>query len=228
MSEGRTLKAAPEVYRSRVVCVHEVERLMRFARRPVRKSDDLSAGILVGRRRIVVRSAPVERIDEGDALFIALVLGSDGGVVDGPVISRDKGSSRAWVHQTASGDPKARGEEPPGADTVAMFRHGRKQFAAISSKAKVIAPFPAVLETDAPETAKRTDYEVELSVYYTHSISASVSGPPGLTREQLEARIDEEFPHLAAYRGVPVDVDWTLESHLERGAHSVKVRDPDE
>ncbi len=228
VSEGRALKVAPEVYRSRLVCVDEVERLLRLWKQPIAKSDDVAAGILIRRQRISVRSAPVERIEQGDGLFVGLVLGSDGSVLEGPVISRDKGSSRAWVHEIAGGDPTARGKEPPGADTVYSFRRGRRQLVAISSKAKVIAPFPALLETDAPETAKRTEYEVELTVRYTHAVFASVSGPPGLAREQIEARIDEEFPHIAAYQAVPVDVDWTLESHRERGAHAVKVRDPDE
>jgi hypothetical protein len=228
VSEGRTLKAAPEVYRSRLVCVDEVERLLRLLKQPLGKSDDLAAGILVRQQRISVRSAPVETIEQGDGLFVGLVLGSDGSVLEGPMISLDKGSSRAWVHEIASGDLKARGKEPPGADTVCSFRRGRRQFVAISSRAKVIAPFPALLETDAPECAKRTEYEVELTIHYTHAVFASVSGPPGLAREQIEARIDEEFPHITAYQGIPVDVDWTLESHRERGAYAVKVRDPDE
>ena len=222
------MKAAPEVYRSRLVCVNEVERLLLLWRRSTDTSDDLATGIVVGHRRISVLSASVERIEEGDGLFVGLVLGSDGRVVQGPVISLDKGSGRAWAHGISAGTSKARGKEQPGADTVYSFRRGRRQLAAVSSKAKVIAPFPALLETDVPETVKRTEYEVELSVRYTHAIFASVSGPPGLKREEIEGRIDEEFPHIATYRGVPVDVDWTLESHSERGSHSAKVRDPDE
>jgi hypothetical protein len=228
VSEGRALKAAPEVYRSRLVCASEVERMLRLWKHPDISSSDLAAGIVVRRQRISVLSAPVERLELGDGLFVGLVLGSDGSVVEGPVISRDKGASRAWVQEIARDDPKARGEEPPGADTVYSFRRGRRHLAAMSSKAKVIAPFPALLETDAPESGKRTEYEVELTVRYTHAVFASVSGPPGLAREEIEARIDEEFPHIAAYQAVPVDVDWTLDSHRERGAYTVKVRDPDE
>jgi hypothetical protein len=216
------------VYRSRLVCIDEVQRLVRLSKRPVKVSDDLASGILLGRRRVSVLSAPVERLEEGDTLFVGLVLGSDGTVVNGPVLSTDKGSSRAWVHEVVSSDPNARGKEPPGAETISSFRRGRRQFVAISSKAKVVAPFAALLEADVPETTKRTEYEVELTVCYTHSILASVSGSPGLTRAQLEARIDEEFPHIAAHRAVPVDVNWTLDSHREGSAYSVKVRDPDE
>jgi len=228
VTQGRGLKVAPEVYRSRVACVDEVERLLRLLKQPTVHSNDLASGILVRRQRICVRSAPVERIEEGDGLFIGLVLASDGTVVQGPVISLDKGASRAWIHEISSGDPSARGEERPGADAIRSFRQGRRQLVAISSKAKVISPFPALLEADAPETVWRTEYEVELTVRYTHSVIASVSGPPGLTREHVEARIDEDFPQIAAYRGVPVDVDWTLESHRERASYSVKVRDSDE
>jgi len=228
VTEGRALKAAPEVYRSRLTCVDEVERLLRIWKRAPDPSDDLLAGITVGRRRISVRSAPVERIEEGDGLFVGVVVASDGTVIEGPELALGKGASRAWVHEVAQGDPKSRGEERPGADTVYLFRRGRRQLSAISSKAKVVAPFPALLEIDAPETTKRTQYEVELTVRYTHSVYASVGGPPGLGREQIEARIDEEFPHIAAYQSVPVDVDWALESHRERGAHNIKVRDPDE
>jgi hypothetical protein len=228
VSEGRALKAAPEVYRSRLVCVDEVQRLLRHWKQRATSSDDLASGIVVGRRRISVLSAPIETLQEGDGLFVGLVLASDGAVAEGPVLSRDKGSSRAWAHEIGSGDPKARGEEKPGADTVYSFRRGRRNFSAISAKAKVIAPFPALLETDAPESAKRTEYEVELTIRYTHEAVASVSGPPGLTRAEIEACIDEEFPHIATHRGIPVDVDWTLETHRERGAYSVKVRDADE
>ncbi len=228
VSEGRSLKAAPEVYRSRLVCVSEVQRLLRLGKRPSETSDDLTEGIVIGRRRISVLSASVHRIEEGDGLFVGLVLGSDGRVVQGPVIFFEKGASRAWAHEIAASDPNARGQEQPDADTIYSFRSRRRQFVAVSSRAKVIAPFPALLETNAPEMAKRAEYEVELSVRYTHAVLSSVFGPPGLTREEIEARIDDEFPQIATYRGIPVDVDWTLESHRERGSHSVKVRDPDE
>jgi hypothetical protein len=206
-----------------------VERLLRLLKpKPPTPPKDLGGGVVVvGRQRISMLSSPVARLEEGDDLFVGLVLGSDGAVVEGPVLSRDKGTNRAWVHEVAQADPKARGQERPGAETIYSFRRGRHSLASISSKAKVIAPYPALLETEAPESTKKTGYEVELTVRYTHAIFATIPGPPGLTREQLEAKIDEDFPHITGYQAVPVDVDWTLESHQERGAYTVKVRDPD-
>lgn len=230
VTEGLALKAAPEVYRSRVTCQREAARFAELSKSPrgATPQEDEAGVVTVGRRRICVVPSNIDRILKGDALFVGVVLTSDGSLAAGPVLHRDKGRSRAWVHAVAEGKAKARGAEKPGGDTLYRFRERGRSFIAISSAAKVVAPFAALLENEEGEKTPRTHYEVELSVRYTHALFATIDSEPGLSREELESLIDQDFPHLSAYRGTPVDLDWTLESVEERGAYSLKLQDAKE
>jgi hypothetical protein len=227
VTEGLTLLTTPEVYRSRIGAEREAERLAeRWGRSRGGSADQGDGTFSVGRRRASVLPSPIDRIQEGDGLFVGLVLSADGKVAAGPHLALEKGTSRCWVEDFARAKRKTFVSERPGDDTVYRFRQKGRTFVALSSYAKAIAPFPALLEAEAPEKTNRAGYEIELSVRYTHAVLATIAGEPGLTREELEARIDEDFPNISGYRGVPVDVDWTLESVRERGSYSLKVQEP--
>jgi len=227
MTEGLALVTTPEVYRSRVGAEREAQRIAeRWGRSRAGSVDQVDGTFSVGRRRASVLPSPVDRIQEGDGLFVGLVLSADGKVAAGPHLTLEKGSSRSWVEEFARAKPKTFVSERPGDDTVYRFRQKGRTFVALSSYAKAIAPFPALLEAEGPEKTDRTGYEIELSVRYTHAVLATIAGEPGLTREELEARIDDDFPNIAGYRGVPIDIDWTLESVRERGSYSIKVQEP--
>jgi hypothetical protein len=228
VTEGSGLLATPEVYRSRVACQREAERLaQRWARSLRRAIEEVEDAFIVGRRRASVLGATATRIQEGDGLFVGLVLTADGGVAVGPELASDRGTSRAWVEQFRK-TPTTFVSERPGDDTLYRFRRKGRTLVAVSSFAKAVAPFPALLEADAPERSTKARYEIELSVRYTHVVLATIEDAPGLSREQVEDRVDEDFPNIARYTGAPVDVDWSLESVQERGSYAVKVQDPDE
>ncbi len=230
VTEGLALKAAPEAYRSRTTCEREAARAALLSKRnegtPI---EEVEPGVhAVGRRRFSVMAGSVQGIRKGDALFVAVVIGSNGNVVLGPVLHRSKGPSRVWVEHFADGKIKTWVKEKPGEETLCRFREKGKTLLAISSAAKVIAPFAALLEAEEGEKVTRAPYELELSVRYTHALFATIESDPGLSREQLESQIDQDFSHIAGYQGTPVDLDWTLESVEERGSHSLKLQDPQE
>lgn len=228
VTEGLSLKAAPEVYRSRVTCEREAARLVELSKSSrAAPPQEAEAGITtVGRRRICVVPSNIDRVRKGDSLFAGIVLASDGSLMAAPVLHRNKDQSRAWVHSVAEGKAKSRGSEKPGGDTLYRFRERGRTFIAISSSAKVIAPFAALLEAEEGEKTSRTRYEVELSVRYTHALFTTIESEPSLTRQQLESLIDENFPHLSGYQGTPIEFDWTLESFQESGSYSLKLQDP--
>ena len=74
VTEGLALRAAPEVYRSRVTCEREAARVALLSKRNDRTPiEELGSGILtVGQRRISVLAASVHRIRKGDALFVGM------------------------------------------------------------------------------------------------------------------------------------------------------------
>src|SRR5262245_6916316 len=98
VTEGLSLLTTPEVYRSRGGAEHEAQRLAeRWGRSRGGAVDQGDGTFSVGRRRASVLPSPADRIQEGDGLFVGLVLSADGRVAAGPHLTLEKGSSRSWV-----------------------------------------------------------------------------------------------------------------------------------
>ena len=55
----------------------------------------------------------------------------------------------------------------------------------------------------------RAEYAVQLTACFQFSIDTTIEGPPGLTKEELEDRIE------ADWQSISVETDVLLESHWE-------------
>jgi hypothetical protein len=170
----------------------------------------------------------VDEIVPYDELWVGAVFSRDGRMVEGPVIQTNQSHARAWVDTRGRDDPKRRSAERPGDDTTCTFKLGQKTFFGTATRAKVIAPFPSIVAADLPEVVQSSTYEVEIVATFTHLIQTSIDAIPGLTREQLESKIDEDFPHLGSQRGMLVDLAWELESYEERPGLSYRIQPKDE
>jgi hypothetical protein len=56
------------------------------------------------------------------------------------------------------------------------------------------------------------EYEIELTGTFVKEIHSRISGPPGLTREQIEELIEADWAMIAADKSVLLESWWVLES----------------
>jgi hypothetical protein len=183
-----------------------------------------SAQLKIGSLFASIKPVISDEIELNAELWVGAVFGGDGSIVEGPVLHQHLGHARGWVGQQGTDDPHRRSSEPPGEDNRARFKRGRRSFLATATRAKVIAPFAAVLGPDLPEVVQPSTYDIDVVATFTHVLSTSISAEPGLSREALESRIDEDFPHLGFQRGVLTDLNWELDGYRERPGLRYRVQ----
>ena len=61
-----------------------------------------------------------------------------------------------------------------------------------------------------------SSYRLELRACFVFTMDTDLDGPPGLTRDQLEELIDENWWWLSADTDVLLESYWELESYEER------------
>jgi hypothetical protein len=227
----------PEVYRSRQTAMSSFSQWAGSLGGVVNlEAEGASLGESVNRKvgSLFVSVSPVvtDQIESNAELWVGAVFGRDGSIVEGPVLRQHLGHARGWVQEQGLDDPHRRSSEPPGEDNRAHFKRGRRSLIATATRAKVIAPFAAVLTYELPEIVQPSTYDIDVVATFTHIVSTSVSGQPGLSREALESRIDEDFPHLGLQRGVLTDLTWELDGYQERPGLRYRVQpggdDPEE
>jgi hypothetical protein len=222
ISDRQGFKFPPEVYRSRQQAIPSLALWIKGLSRDRKNlhealaADDQVHAIRVGNVYCAVVPALVDDVAPHDELWIGGVFSAAGLLVDGPTIHRHQGQARGWVTSQGSGDPKAQTAEKPGDDTTCVFKKGSRRLLSTATRAKVVAPYASIVTADLPEIVQPSTYTVEIAATYTHAIETSFEALPGLTREAIESRIDEEFPHLGAQRGMLIDLSWDLESFEER------------
>jgi hypothetical protein len=59
-------------------------------------------------------------------------------------------------------------------------------------------------------------YDLELRACFVFTIETVLEGPPGLSRDQLEELIEENWAWLSADTDVLLESHWELESFTER------------
>jgi hypothetical protein len=62
----------------------------------------------------------------------------------------------------------------------------------------------------------RSEYAVELTACFQFSINTTIEGPRGLTREELEDRIEADWQSISVETDVLLESSWELESVEER------------
>jgi len=227
----------PEVYRSRQAAEFGLKGWIRGLdrREQAKQEPPLSEGsvrVKVGGLHAALDPVLTDQIEMTGELWVGAVFASDGSIFEGPVIHQLQGHARGWVSAQGADDPRRRSAERPGDDTTCRFKREGHQFFATSTRAKVIAPFSAVVTMNLPDIVQPSTYEVDVVATFTHVVSTSFSAEPGLSREALESRIDEDFPHLGFQRGMLTDLTWELDDFRERPGLRYRIQpeedDPEE
>jgi hypothetical protein len=60
------------------------------------------------------------------------------------------------------------------------------------------------------------EYEVELTAHFTFTIQDTIEGGPGLTRDEVEDLVDNNWWWLSGSTDVLLESAWELESFEER------------
>jgi hypothetical protein len=226
----------PEIYRSRQGAEFGLGAWIRGLDRKHQSKSAFASG---GSTRVKIAGLnasidPVltDEIEMTSELWVGAVFASDGSISDGPVIHQHQGHARGWVGAQGLDDRKRTSAERPGDDTTRRFKQGGHQFFVTSTRAKVIAPFSAVVTMDLPNIVQPSTYDIDVIASFTHVMSTSISAQPGLSREALESRIDEDFPHLGFQRGMLTDLSWELDDFRERPGLRYRIQpeegDPEE
>jgi hypothetical protein len=165
-----------------------------------------------------------EDIEPNAELWVSAVFASDGSIASGPTMHHHIGQVRGWIDQQGEEDARRRISEPPGQDIRSQFTRAGRRFLATSTRAKVIAPFAAVMTFDLPDVVQPSTYEIDIVATFTHVVSTSLTAEPGLNRAALESRIDEDFPHLGIQRGELTDLNWELDGYRERPGLKYRIQ----
>lgn len=188
--------------------------------------------VKIGGLHVALDPVLTDEIEMTGELWVGAVFAGDGSISEGPVLHQDQGHARGWVGAQGADDPRRRSAERPGEDTTCRFKHGGRLHFATSTRAKVVAPFSAVVTMDLPDVVQPSTYDIDVVATFTHVVSTSFSAEPGLSREALESRIDEEFPHLGFQRGMLTDLTWELDDFSERPGLKYRIQpqgdDPEE
>lgn len=62
----------------------------------------------------------------------------------------------------------------------------------------------------------RSEYAVELTACFQFSINTTIEGPRGLTKEELEDRIEADWQSISVETDVLLETQWELEGFEER------------
>ena len=62
----------------------------------------------------------------------------------------------------------------------------------------------------------RSEYAVELTACFEFSINTTIEGPPGLTNEELEDRIEADWQSISVETDVLLESHWELDGFEER------------
>ncbi|MET1011369.1 MAG: hypothetical protein ABWY83_03230 [Actinomycetota bacterium] len=66
------------------------------------------------------------------------------------------------------------------------------------------------------EGKRRSEYVVELTACFQFSINTTIEGPPGLTKEELEDRIEADWQSISVETDVLLESQWELDGFEER------------
>jgi hypothetical protein len=66
------------------------------------------------------------------------------------------------------------------------------------------------------ESEGRSEYVVELTACFQFSINTTIEGPPGLTEEELEDRIEADWQWISVETDVLLESQWELDHFEER------------
>jgi hypothetical protein len=62
----------------------------------------------------------------------------------------------------------------------------------------------------------RSEYAIELTACFQASINTTIEGPRGLTKEELEDRIEADWQWISAETDVLLESHWELDGFEER------------
>jgi hypothetical protein len=65
-------------------------------------------------------------------------------------------------------------------------------------------------------TGGRAEYDVELTACFEFSIRTTLTGPPGLRRDEIEEMIEADWMWISMDTDVLLESHWELESFEER------------
>jgi hypothetical protein len=185
---------------------------------------ETSHAVKIGPVQASIAPVVAPEVPQDCELWVGAVFARNGSIAEGPVIHNYQGYARGWVTRQGEHDPKAQSAERPGDDTTCEFKVGGRRFLATATLAKVIAPFASVITENLPHVVQPSHYDIDVVATFTHVLSTSVEGDPGLTKAGVESRIDEDFPHLGFHQGMLVDFGWELESFVERPGLKYRIQ----
>jgi hypothetical protein len=66
------------------------------------------------------------------------------------------------------------------------------------------------------EGENESEYAIELIACFQFSINTTIEGPPGLTKEELEDRIEADWQSISVETDVLLESHWELDAFEER------------
>jgi hypothetical protein len=67
-----------------------------------------------------------------------------------------------------------------------------------------------------PDREDRAEYAIELTACFEFSINTTIEGPRGLSREELEDRIEADWQSISVETDVLLESHWELDRFEER------------
>jgi len=168
----------PEVFRSRQAAQFALKGWIGGLdrRHQAKANSSLSDGsvrVKIGGLHVALDPVLTDEIEMTGELWVGAVFAGDGSISEGPVLHQDQGHARGWVGAQGADDPRRRSAERPGEDTTCRFKHGGRLHFATSTRAKVVAPFSAVVTMDLPDVVQPSTYDIDVVATFTHVVSTS-------------------------------------------------------
>ena len=119
-----------------------------------------------------------------------------------------RSAARDWV-LLPPGDLVLMGFEDEGAAISATYGVGDREAYSVAHFAKVVAV--------AEERPLDVTYDVEITGTFVQLIKGQVSGPPGLSRQDIEVLVERDWAELSAESHVLLESSWELDGFRESG-----------
>jgi hypothetical protein len=209
VTSGTIIEYAPELYRSRALAIDEAERwasvmgeqLQRSVRRPFEGRWD------VGEHDIRVVECDTAGVDPTRAWWLGTHWSSDGSPDPEAQLISGKAAAREWVEKEP-GQPLSELRETRWTISATFGRDDNESYS-VAHLAKSCERFEPVIASDLVE------YDVELTGTFVQSIESRVTGPPGLSRSEIEELVDCAWAEISVDTRVLLESSWELENFVE-------------
>jgi hypothetical protein len=208
VTSGTIIEYAPEVYRSRSLAANEAERwawsLSTSLQRPVNRPFEDRWEI--GDHDVRLVSADATGVDLTREWWVGTHWTSDGSPDPEARLISGKAAAREWVEQEP-GQPMNELHETRWA-IAASFGPEDDEVS--------VAHLAKICDRLEPKPLAYVEYDIELTGTFVQTISGTLEGPPGLSRDGVDALIERNWAELSANTDVLLESSWEIERFTER------------